>query len=96
MPPRYQLFGVLVHRGEVARGHYYAFFKLPGQGQGQGPAARWYRFDDSRVSVVPESEAVEDNFGGAQETVVNGRKVLQQKSANACAPSPRRASPSPG
>jgi ubiquitin carboxyl-terminal hydrolase 7 len=28
-PNVYQLFGVLVHKGELARGHYYAFFKLP-------------------------------------------------------------------
>lgn len=79
-PALYELFGVLVHRGELARGHYYAFFKLPSSAEG---GQRWYRFDDSRVSLVPETEAVDDNFGGANETVVHGKKVLSERSANA-------------
>eukprot|EP00755_Sulcionema_specki_P005530 Sspe_Gene.33002::Locus_16150_Transcript_1_1_Confidence_1.000_Length_2446::g.33002::m.33002/K11838/USP7, UBP15; ubiquitin carboxyl-terminal hydrolase 7 len=53
----YQLFGVLVHSGDVHCGHYYVFLQ-PGFG------GAWYRYDDERVIQVSEQDAVAENFGG--------------------------------
>ena len=56
-PSEYALYGVLVHSGCVYAGHYYAFLRTS-----TGP--QWYEFNDTRVSKVDESKAVDDNFGG--------------------------------
>jgi ubiquitin C-terminal hydrolase len=53
----YELFGVLVHSGNGATGHYYAFLRT-------SPARTWFEFNDSRVTQVTERWAIERNFGG--------------------------------
>lgn len=50
----YKLFGVVVHSGAVADGHYYCYLNIDG----------WYKFNDSVVMKVSEDEAIFDNFGG--------------------------------
>lgn len=55
--PKYHLHGVLVHRGAVQSGHYYAFLRPRLDKQ-------WYKFDDSTVVKVSERRALQDNFGG--------------------------------
>eukprot|EP00698_Gefionella_okellyi_P021222 TRINITY_DN6816_c0_g1_i1.p1 TRINITY_DN6816_c0_g1~~TRINITY_DN6816_c0_g1_i1.p1 ORF type:complete len:1126 (-),score=259.00 TRINITY_DN6816_c0_g1_i1:29-3259(-) len=55
---RYQLFAVLVHRGAGSGfGHYYAYIKVK---------ENWICFNDTDVAVVPEEEAVSNNFGGVE------------------------------
>lgn len=46
---------VLVHRGDVGGGHYYAFFK---------PNNRWLKFDDKRVSIATEKVRSKKSRGG--------------------------------
>ena len=56
----YELYGVLVHSGDVSFGHYYAFLRTP-------PTAReWYKFNDSTVSIAEQEDAVDSNFGGTK------------------------------
>ncbi|EAY08920.1 Clan CA, family C19, ubiquitin hydrolase-like cysteine peptidase [Trichomonas vaginalis G3] len=52
----YELTGVLVHSGSVNGGHYYAFLKPTEE-------PKWYRFDDSLVTLEKEDAAIRDNFG---------------------------------
>lgn len=52
----YDLYGVLVHLGNVHSGHYYAFLRTSTKPQ-------WYKFDDNVVSKVNSKDAIEDNFG---------------------------------
>eukprot|EP01062_Namystynia_karyoxenos_P017203 TRINITY_DN16320_c0_g1_i2.p1 TRINITY_DN16320_c0_g1~~TRINITY_DN16320_c0_g1_i2.p1 ORF type:complete len:1161 (+),score=296.44 TRINITY_DN16320_c0_g1_i2:154-3483(+) len=61
----YDLHAVMVHSGTSAgSGHYYAFVRLRGE-EGDGCAEpTWFKFDDSRVTVATEREAVGDNYGG--------------------------------
>lgn len=51
---RYKLFGVVVHSGAVADGHYYCYLNIDG----------WFKFNDTIVTRVSEDEAIFDNFGG--------------------------------
>ena len=60
----YELYGVLVHSGSIASGHYYAFLRPTLE-------RKWYKFDDTIVSEVTEKEAVEENFGGKNEKGVD-------------------------
>jgi len=53
----YQLHSVLVHSGGIHGGHYYAFIR-PDLGE------QWYRFDDERVTKEDKKRAVDDQFGG--------------------------------
>jgi ubiquitin carboxyl-terminal hydrolase 7 len=53
----YDLVGVLVHAGEVAFGHYYAFLRT-------SMSPQWYQFNDARVTTATEKEAISANFGG--------------------------------
>ena len=56
----YELYGVLVHSGDVSFGHYYAFLRTP-------PTSReWYKFNDSSVSIAEQEDAVDSNFGGTK------------------------------
>jgi ubiquitin carboxyl-terminal hydrolase 7 len=54
----YHLHGVLVHRGRVHSGHYYAFLRPTA-------AAAWFKFDDATVVRVPPRRALQDNFGSS-------------------------------
>lgn len=60
---RYVLYGVLVHKGNSATsGHYYSFINVSGEAN----KPSWYKFNDSQVTEVEESEAIEDNYGGPE------------------------------
>jgi hypothetical protein len=52
----YELFGVLVHSGTSAAGHYFAYLRTGG--------GRWHQFNDSSVREVAACDAVDANFGG--------------------------------
>ncbi|KAF1765168.1 hypothetical protein GCK72_005120 [Caenorhabditis remanei] len=52
----YELFSVMVHSGNAAGGHYFAYIKNLDQD-------RWYVFNDTRVDFASTSE-IEKSFGG--------------------------------
>ena len=60
-PSEYVLHGILVHSGCVYAGHYYAFLRTTTDPQ-------WYEFNDTHVSKVDASHAIDDNFGGESKT----------------------------
>ncbi|WEL38209.1 ubiquitin carboxy-terminal hydrolase [Encephalitozoon hellem] len=51
----YDLYSVIVHRGDHDEGHFYAYLKIGG---------RWLKFNDTVVTEAGEMEAMEHNFGG--------------------------------
>lgn len=53
----YQLYGVLVHSGDLNAGHYYAFLRP----RKDGP---FFKFDDDKVIPATKHETLEENFGG--------------------------------
>lgn len=53
----FELHSVIVHSGDADGGHYYVFIR-------PGRSNRWYKFNDSSVTLVDENEAIENNFGG--------------------------------
>lgn len=53
---QYDLYGVLVHAGDLNAGHYYALIK-PEENGG------WYKFDDERVTKAALHEVLDENFG---------------------------------
>ena len=52
---KYILFGVIVHQGQPSFGHYYSFLHLHD---------KWYKFNDSVVSVTTEEKVFSESFGG--------------------------------
>ncbi|CAD8118725.1 unnamed protein product [Paramecium sonneborni] len=55
----YQLFAVLVHRGEaINHGHYYCYIR-PTQNPDE-----WFKFDDKIVTRATKQEVFQNNFGG--------------------------------
>lgn len=56
VPQTFDLYGVLIHSGGAQGGHYYAFCRPTSE-------PRWFKFDDDRVSMVKEKEAVAANYG---------------------------------
>ena len=56
----YELFGVLVHMGNVVVGHYYSFLRTT-------PDQQWFKFDDEWVTKEESATAIDDNFGGVTE-----------------------------
>jgi len=76
----YDLYGVLVHSGDVHGGHYYAFIRPTTELQ-------FFRFDDDRVTRATEKQAIEDNFGGDEEYTyhLHGKRynTTHKKFANA-------------
>lgn len=52
----YELFSVMVHSGNAAGGHYFAYIKNLDQD-------RWYVFNDTRVDFATPLE-IEKSFGG--------------------------------
>lgn len=59
-PDNYLLFAVMVHAGSAYGGHYYAFVKSVDK---EGKVV-WLKYDDERVSIVHEQQAISENFGG--------------------------------
>jgi len=55
----YCLHSILVHSGDVHAGHYYAYIRPSSTSDG----GNWYKYDDECVTVVSESEALEDSYG---------------------------------
>jgi ubiquitin carboxyl-terminal hydrolase 7 len=54
----YDLYGVLVHSGDVGYGHYYAYLRTSTDPQ-------WFEFNDSSVTQVSPDKAIDSNFGGS-------------------------------
>ncbi|EKX50612.1 hypothetical protein GUITHDRAFT_66749, partial [Guillardia theta CCMP2712] len=57
----YLLHSVLVHSGDVHGGHYFAYIRPDCK-------SKWLKFNDERVSVVSAEEAIQNNFGGEDES----------------------------
>ncbi|XP_047317730.1 ubiquitin C-terminal hydrolase 13-like isoform X2 [Impatiens glandulifera] len=57
----YTLHSVLVHSGGVHGGHYYAYIRPTLSDQ-------WFKFDDERVSKEDIKRALEEQYGGEEET----------------------------
>lgn len=64
----YQLYGVLVHTGDLNAGHYFAFLRPTKDGN-------FYKFDDDRVIRATMMETLEENYGGEY---LNGNTGLRQ------------------
>ncbi|KAI9225358.1 MAG: hypothetical protein DHS80DRAFT_20505, partial [Piptocephalis tieghemiana] len=56
-PMEYELYGVLVHSGDLMSGHYFALIRPT-------PSSPWLKFDDERVTRVSDREVYDDNYGG--------------------------------
>ena len=54
---RYHLHSILVHRGTLDFGHYYAFIRPHLDN-------RWFEFNDSKVQEVTKNYAMRQGFGG--------------------------------
>lgn len=72
----FELYGVLVHFGNVIAGHYYAYLKTSTDQQ-------WYEFDDENVTKTTAEKAIDDNFGGKIETTHYGYRRSSQKTYSA-------------
>ena len=64
---KYELFAVLVHRGETANGGHYVCYASP------GGAGRWYEFDDTRVTDVSDLVGALFDEHGARVTATGCR-----------------------
>ena len=55
---RFYLHSILVHRGTVDYGHYYAFIRPNIDDD------RWYQFNDAKVTEVTKNFAFQQGIGG--------------------------------
>lgn len=60
-PAKYELFQVVVHSGNPDFGHYYTVARPT-------KSEQWYKFNDTEVYKVSKEEAIDDNFGGQNNT----------------------------
>ncbi|WEW56134.1 ubiquitin-specific protease ubp15 [Emydomyces testavorans] len=67
----YQLYGVLVHSGDLNAGHYYAFLRPTKDGH-------FYKFDDDKVIRASMKETLEENYGGEYTNISNGNVGVRQ------------------
>lgn len=65
-PATYRLHAVLVHSGDNHGGHYVVYINTNAEG-------KWCKFDDDVVSSCTKNEAIEQNYGGTDEEIANGR-----------------------
>mmetsp|Transcript_35695 Transcript_35695/g.79387 ORF Transcript_35695/g.79387 Transcript_35695/m.79387 type:complete len:1131 (+) Transcript_35695:131-3523(+) len=77
---QYRLHSVLVHSGGVHGGHYYAFIRPDGK--------TWLKFDDDRVTIESKEKALDEQFGGEDDTLsantgYNNAPVRYTKYSNA-------------
>ena len=73
---------MLLHRGSLAAGHYYAFLRPE-----PGPGGPWFRFDDERVFPVAEQAALAEAYGGSRPRLEfqSGRVVRRARPSNVSA-----------
>ena len=71
----YTLHAVLVHSGDNHGGHYVVFINPKGDG-------RWCKFDDDVVSRCTKQEAIDYNYGGADEEGNSLHDFLKQFNSN--------------
>ncbi|KAG1672785.1 hypothetical protein FOA52_002773 [Chlamydomonas sp. UWO 241] len=72
----YKLHSVLVHSGGVNGGHYYAFVRPDG--------SQWLKFDDDRVDSVDGKRAMEEQYGGDDDSMGSfGGGLKYAKNSNA-------------
>ena len=77
---RYRLHGVLVHWGDFHAGHYFSYIKA----QARGGGTEWFKFNDEKVTVATEREAIAQNFGGDETyTLGMGKEFTQKNVSNA-------------
>lgn len=65
-PATYKLHAVLVHSGDNHGGHYVVYINTNAEG-------KWCKFDDDVVSSCTKTEAIEQNYGGADDEIVNSK-----------------------
>lgn len=53
----YELYGVLVHLGDVESGHFFCYLRT------EIDSDDWYMFDDENVTKKTEADAINNNFG---------------------------------
>jgi len=77
----FHLSGIVVHSGSANSGHYYSFIKEPYTPVGQ--EAKWFEYNDTRVSPFDLSRLEKDCFGGVDTFKVRdketGKLVEQQR-----------------
>ncbi|XP_055922238.1 ubiquitin carboxyl-terminal hydrolase 7-like [Eupeodes corollae] len=65
-PATYKLHAVLVHSGDNHGGHYVVYINTNAEG-------KWCKFDDDVVSSCTKIEAIEQNYGGAEDEIANAK-----------------------
>ncbi|XP_055857807.1 ubiquitin carboxyl-terminal hydrolase 7-like [Episyrphus balteatus] len=65
-PATYKLHAVLVHSGDNHGGHYVVYINTNAEG-------KWCKFDDDVVSSCTKTEAIEQNYGGADDEIANAK-----------------------
>ncbi|KAJ3439336.1 ubiquitin carboxyl-terminal hydrolase faf-y-related [Anaeramoeba flamelloides] len=80
---KYELSGIIVHRGTSERGHYYSYIKNRKHNQ-----ENWYKFDDRIVSNFNKNFIKDECFGGEEKIWIEGNygrseAITEEKSYSA-------------